>query len=1063
MAAFVPSGKRQLGRIVGWLGLFALAPCVVVGQPAERGFPLLQTYSFAVEPSAPESFDVAQDSRGLLYVGNLSGILIYDGHWWHRLSNRNGSAAFALASDGGGRVAVGGVDELGYVSVGAGGALGYHSLTARLPESERELGEVRAVQPTAEGFVFVAERRVLTWDGSALTPVAELAAGSAPAAAHRVGDEVYVWVPDGLKRLAGRSLEPVAGGEQFRGRRVALMLPAEGGALLGVEGEGLYLFSGGRAVPFAPEASRWAVAKRLTRGRRLPDGRYAFASVHGGLLLLHADGTVDQVIDTAVGLADDFVTGLTVDREGSLWLSLHNGLARLEVSSPLSVIDGRAGLKGSPMHVTRHQGHLWIATSAGVFTTQGVRADPAGPLHVRPVRGLPAAPAWSLLSLGHVLAVGTSAGVYLVGESGVRPVPGTEATKAYLLAFSQGESHRVWVGMREGLGVLLHEQGEWRWGGQVAGVPRYVRSLVEREKGVLWCGTTFDGLARVEVASDDLPARRARVTVKPGRGDGGVETGIFQVGDHILGIWGDRVLLLDETTGALAENPSLVALNDRGQVFNGAQDAAGNVWLNTKPPTVAVDRGAGRGIEARSLVSVVARDIQQIIAEPDGVVWLATERGLFRHAGTFHGEPAVPPAPRVRRVTLAGGALPVTSSGPVLPPDSRRLRIELGPVSYRPGLAYQTRLDPLDGDWGEATAEPFVEIGRLPAGAYTLRARTRGPNGELGPETEWPFRVQPPWYGTPWAIALWAALGLVVVGGYTRLRSHTLRQRAGELESRVAEQTLELRRAVDELSRAQGEVVEKNRLLEVANERLEELSLHDDLTAIFNRRRLQQALDEEWNRARRQRSPLAFVLLDLDHFKRLNDSRGHREGDQALRAVAHHLAEHARRTGDLAARFGGEEFALLLPGSDIQGALRVAEELRAGIEALGLPHPEAPGGRLTASLGVAALTPGPEDRPETLIEAADAALYRAKTEGRNRVRAAGWRRRAAAARRCRPWSPSGARAWRAGPGGRAGARARPRDPPRRALPPRRPPPRALGPPGRRWHRSRSRRARSRSR
>jgi diguanylate cyclase (GGDEF)-like protein len=240
--------------------------------------------------------------------------------------------------------------------------------------------------------------------------------------------------------------------------------------------------------------------------------------------------------------------------------------------------------------------------------------------------------------------------------------------------------------------------------------------------------------------------------------------------------------------------------------------------------------------------------------------------------------------------------------------------------------------------------------------------------------------VLPPWYQTGWAQALWAAVALLLVVGYSWLRSRALRQRAARLEARVAEQTLELRRTVDELSRAHAE-------LEVANERLEALSLQDELTGIANRRRFQQALDEEWKRARRYQRPLGFILLDLDHFKLLNDTQGHREGDLCLQKVARYLQTTVRRTSDLVARYGGEELAVLLPDTDLDGALQVAEDLRQGIEELAIPHEASPDGRVTASFGVASMIPAPDETPDLLFEAADLALYRAKTDGRNRVRA----------------------------------------------------------------------------
>jgi two-component system chemotaxis family response regulator WspR len=205
-----------------------------------------------------------------------------------------------------------------------------------------------------------------------------------------------------------------------------------------------------------------------------------------------------------------------------------------------------------------------------------------------------------------------------------------------------------------------------------------------------------------------------------------------------------------------------------------------------------------------------------------------------------------------------------------------------------------------------------------------------------------------------------------------------LRLRAAQLEARVAEQTVELRDTVDELRRAQTD-------LQDANARLEELSLRDELTGIANRRRLQQVLDAEWSRARRHQMPIACCLLDLDHFKLLNDTRGHLEGDHCLRAVATFLSSAVRRSGDLVARYGGEEFAVLLPNTDLAGAMTLAEQLRQGLEDLDLPHDAVAGGRITTSIGVAAFIPGEEQRSEALLDAADHALYRAKSAGRNRT------------------------------------------------------------------------------
>jgi len=169
------------------------------------------------------------------------------------------------------------------------------------------------------------------------------------------------------------------------------------------------------------------------------------------------------------------------------------------------------------------------------------------------------------------------------------------------------------------------------------------------------------------------------------------------------------------------------------------------------------------------------------------------------------------------------------------------------------------------------------------------------------------------------------------------------------------------------------------------NEELRRLAALDGLTGIANRRRFDEAIQVEWSRGRRRTSPLALLLCDVDHFKLYNDHLGHPAGDLCLKKMAAVLTGQLKRPADLAARYGGEEFALLLPDTDLAGAVRVGEACRAGLERLALPHPGAPGGVVTMSMGVACIVPGEHDHPGELVARADAALYDAKRSGRNRV------------------------------------------------------------------------------
>lgn len=164
----------------------------------------------------------------------------------------------------------------------------------------------------------------------------------------------------------------------------------------------------------------------------------------------------------------------------------------------------------------------------------------------------------------------------------------------------------------------------------------------------------------------------------------------------------------------------------------------------------------------------------------------------------------------------------------------------------------------------------------------------------------------------------------------------------------------------------------------------------DGLTQLATRRRFSQFLDQEWQLGLRDQTPVAVLILDVDFFKRFNDTNGAPAGDECLRRVAAVLTGRVRRASDLVARYGGEEFAVVLAGAEEAGALSVAHWLRGAVEAQAIPHGASSVSEyVTVSIGVAAVVPIDGGSPDRLITRAGAALYRAKELGRNAVIGAG--------------------------------------------------------------------------
>jgi diguanylate cyclase (GGDEF)-like protein len=171
-----------------------------------------------------------------------------------------------------------------------------------------------------------------------------------------------------------------------------------------------------------------------------------------------------------------------------------------------------------------------------------------------------------------------------------------------------------------------------------------------------------------------------------------------------------------------------------------------------------------------------------------------------------------------------------------------------------------------------------------------------------------------------------------------------------------------------------------------ANRELHRLSSRDGLTGVANRRYLDEMIDIEWQRAKRLETETAFLMIDIDYFKRYNDEFGHQRGDDCLKAVARVLERGVDRSADFVARYGGEEFVVLLPATGLEGAFIVAERLRVAVESLEIRHPTSDVSNvITVSIGVASILYSSDETLASLIDTADRALYSAKQRGRNRV------------------------------------------------------------------------------
>jgi len=767
---------------------------------------------------------------------------------------------------------------------------------------------------------------------------------------------------------------------------------------------------GGLVWPYlAPDGVLWlAAGERLFR--RAEDGRFVQARVLPGA---------------------GYFTSMLQDREGNLWLGTENrGLARISAHGVEWLPPERLGNGRIGSLLEDAEGGIWIGANGGLFRlrealfTGWTRVDGLGGDYVRAL----------LEDAGGTLWVGGGGGLDRMGADGrFHPVPlqGGEARVPSILSLAEGPGGELWVGtFADGVFHLRHGHQLARYA-QAEGVPSgHVRAIAVDAQGQVWVGSRRgvvridaggvhpapalagmpQGLITALAAFDDAlwigsvdgasVLRGDRVQHLPLAGAGGDPRTVF--GFHKVGgaVWisSDRGLyrLRDGRLGRVGREQGLPV----DAVFSMLVDDAGDAWLTSnrgviRVPLAALDAAADGGTDPLPLQHYTEIDgmpssqgngssSPAAIRRRDGSIWVATAAGAAsvdpeRLARYAHRPP--PPAV-VETVAVDGQALDWRSARRL--PGGSRLAVTYAGLSYLlpERIRYRTRLAGLDPDWIERGTRRDVEFIGLPPGRYTLEVQAAHPGGAWSERpARWSFEVEPLWWqrtGVQVAGALAVLLLLYAAYAYRVHRYQASNRRLAQLvDARTADLQAQAQRLL-EIDRERAALVEQLRRQAEAYSRQ---AREDALTGLPNRRRFEETLDRDLALARRGAHPLCLALLDIDHFKRINDSYSHSVGDQVLREVGQ-LLESQCRGSDLVARLGGEEFALLMPHTRLEEARVACQRLQqrfrahrpwAGREEL----------QVTVSVGLVALRP--DEGREALYRRADEALYQAKHAGRDRL------------------------------------------------------------------------------
>ncbi|MFZ2490716.1 MAG: EAL domain-containing protein [Thermoanaerobaculia bacterium] len=683
----------------------------------------------------------------------------------------------------------------------------------------------------------------------------------------------------------------------------------------------------------------------------------------GGLARRQGNGGFDSLTSDD-GLSDDFVRAIYEDREGNLWLGTYGGgLNRLK-NRVVSTITKKEGLSENvtrTIHEDR-RGAIWIGTyRMGVNRLENGRVS-----RYSKADGLSHDRVWTIGEASNGdLWFGTFGGGVarwngrfaggLTKEDGL---PDNLVRSLY-----RDRAGTLWIGTDKGVAFLSNGRVSTP---QVAGLPQTkVVAMFDDGRGRFWLGTDA-GLWRLEKGAV------TRYTA----GEGLTHDLVYAIhgdADGTLWIGTAGGLTRRAVSGQMTRYTKRQGLFD-DLVLSILDDGRGNLWMSSPVGIFRVSRkeleeyargergfitsiGFGKADGMKS--SECNGGFQPAgLRARDGRLWFPTMRGVAIIDPSNVQTNERPPPVYIERVGVDGKAV---SNGNSYAPGSRQFEFHYTGLSFTAPekVRFKYRLEGYDRGWVDAGTRRVAYYGSIPPGRYLFRVAACNNDGvwnEVG--ASYAFTLRPAFHQTVWFYVSIAALA-VVLGSllyWLRVRVHTAREK--QLLALVDQRTEEIQRERDEV---------------------EHLAYHDHLTQLPNRLLYVDRLEQAVSRANRRRESLAVLFLDLDHFKKVNDSLGHSIGDRLLVAVAGRLRAGLREA-DTVARLGGDEYTLLLENTGPDEAMAVARKV---IDLIRLPIViDAHELFVTTSAGLA-VYPGDGDDAESLIKAADAAMYQAKEHGRD--------------------------------------------------------------------------------
>ncbi|OIV40266.1 triple tyrosine motif-containing protein [Flavobacterium johnsoniae] len=803
------------------------------------GVPFITNYNPKTYKAASENWDVLQNSKGMMFFANHFGILQFDGVRWNIVTQpENRSMVRSMAIDKNDKIYVGAQGDFGFTTQLPNGQYQYTSLVKLLPNSEQNFGDVVHTVIRSNDIVFFSYEGIFIYKNNKIKVLRSKANFEE---FFEVNKEIYVLDnTKGLLQLKNDALVPVANGEKFAGMKIRKILETENGLLLLTQKNGLFIFKENQIKPFVTEADHLLKQNQISVAIEFSDGYIGIGTRQTGLIVLDRSGHLIQHINKQMGLQNEYVTNLKVDKEGNLWVTLKEGISLIQISSPLSRILDTSNSETKIYCSQIYQNKLYIATDNGLFWLdwQAYKNGKRENANFRHVAGM-SENVWNIGVFGNSLLAFEKNGIFEVSGNAAQIIAKTDgAWKGILIP---NHPDLLLVGGYNGLYLLKKINNSWVYQHKIKGFEESSRVIETDTNGNIWIAHGYKGIFKIQFNTTFDAVSKVEFYNQKNGFPSSLFLNTFKIDDQIL---------FGTTKGVYKQNPA----SDRmipDPVFKNylglkshirllKSDNQNNIWYISGENTGKMTRKTNGGFDVeelpfRKLRYLYVPGFENIQTTADGDVFFGTQDGLIHYNAIKNKKYQTKYKALISEVKCIfpkdsllfssrydvlpnKGKFNDEKLSPVLAYSNNALHFSFSSLFYDEADAteYEYWLEGFEPKWSEYSLQTEKEYTNLPENEYVFHVRAKNIYGIVSEEALFKFEISPPWYRTIWAYILYFILYSVVIYLIIRYQKSVAERDRQQL---ILSQEKELLRSRAELNEQRLTMEQEN--MEIMRENLE--------------------------------------------------------------------------------------------------------------------------------------------------------------------------------------------------------------------------------------------------